>query len=120
MKLADVKSFARDAGVAVLVALPVLAGAQTLPNQPITGISDVYRYISTVANWLFGILLAIAVIFILYSAFLYLTSGGDEEKVKKAKSYLVYAIIAVAIGLLARGIVALVQTFFGQSVQTPT
>jgi hypothetical protein len=114
------KSFAKKIGTVALLALPLITAAQTLPSQPITGITDVYGYITTIANWLFGILLAIAVIFILYSAFLYLTSGGDEEKVGKAKSYLVYAIIAVAIGLLARGIVALVQTFFGQSVQTPT
>ncbi|MFH1192951.1 MAG: hypothetical protein V1656_01380 [Candidatus Jorgensenbacteria bacterium] len=113
------------AGIAVVGALvlPLFAGAQvpTLPSNPLPGgVSDVYGYITTIANWLFGILLAVAVIFILYSAFLYLTSGGDEEKVGKAKGYLVYAVIAIAVGLLARGIVALVQTFFGQGVQTPT
>ena len=118
MKLADVKSVALKVGVVALAALPLVAGAQpTLPATPITGYSTVTGWISTLANWFFGILLAIAVIFILYSAFLYLTSGGDEEKVKKAKSYLVYAIIAVAIGLLARGIVYLVATtFFRQTI----
>ncbi|PIP30190.1 hypothetical protein COX26_00085 [Candidatus Jorgensenbacteria bacterium CG23_combo_of_CG06-09_8_20_14_all_54_14] len=107
------------AGIAMVgtLVLPLLAGAQPVLGQPITGYSSIITWITTAGNWFFGILVALAVIFILYAAFLYLTSGGDEEKVKKAKSYLVYAIIAVAIGLLARGIVYLVATtFFRQTI----
>lgn len=123
----NLKSVAGQVGAAIAVVFPLVAAAQgggggvPVPTDVLTGgISDVYGWVSTLANWLFGLVLALAVIFILYAAFMYLTSGGDEEKVKKAKQFLVYAIIAIAIGLLARGIVALVQTFFGQSVQTPT
>ena len=96
------------------VVLPVLVMAQSLPTLPTsqtTGITDyasVIKLIKNITSWLFGILLVAAVLFLIYAAFLYLTSGGDEEKTKKAKSYVIYAIIAVAIGILAYSIVALV------------
>ncbi|MFH1161725.1 MAG: hypothetical protein V1696_00375 [Candidatus Jorgensenbacteria bacterium] len=108
------------AGIAMVgaLALPLFAGAQppTLA-QNISSYADITALITKIGNWFFGILVAVAVLFILYSAFLYLTSGGDEEKVKAAKNYLVYAIIAIAIGVLARGIVYVVTTvFFGQTI----
>jgi len=104
------------AALALLVA-PTLAGAQQgTPQDPpvvVNDIGSVFTYIQTATTWLFGILLVLAVIFLLYSAFLYLTSGGEEEKVKKAKGFLIYSIIAIVIALLARGIIALVRSFFG-------
>lgn len=71
---------------------------------------DIPTIISTVTSWLFGLLLALATIFIIIAAFLYLTSAGDEEKVKKAKNLIVYAIIAIAIGFVAYGGVALIRS----------
>ncbi len=108
-------------GIAVVGALvlPLFAGAQPTLGTNITGYSDVTGIIGTVGNWMFGIILALAVIFILYAAFLYLTSGGDEEKVGTAKKYLVYAIIAVAVAVLSKGIVMVVQSFLPGGDVTP-
>lgn len=62
------------------------------------------------ASWLLYIVIALAVVFIIYAGFLYLTSGGDENKIKSAKEYIIYAVVGVAIALVARGLVMLVQT----------
>lgn len=99
-----------------LVLLPVLVGAQggvTVPDASQTILAGGYQGIadtlSTIANWMLGVLLLLAVIFFIYAGFLYLTSGGEEEKVKKAKDFLVYGLIAVAVGLLAKGLVSVVS-----------
>lgn len=107
-------------GLALAATVPLLALAQA-PTAPtvVTTYSQLITIINTIVNWMFGILLAVAVILILYSAFLYLTSGGDEEKVKTAKKYLVYAIIAVAIGIVAKGIVYLIVQLFGATYTPP-
>ncbi len=102
-----------------LSALPIFALAQQNVPTVIQSYSDVTRYISIAANWILGLLLAAAVVFILIAAFNYLTSGGDEKKVASAKKMVTFAIIAIALGLLARGVVALVLSFFGQSSLQP-
>lgn len=103
-------------GALVLLLVPALAAAQLgAPEQPPVVISDiggVFGLIDKAIQWIFGILLVLAVIFLLYSAFLYLTSGGEDEKVKKAKGFLLYSIIAIVVALVARGIIALVRNFF--------
>jgi len=51
---------------------------------------------------------------IFLSAFGYLTAAGDPEKVKTASHRLLYAVIAVAVGLMAYGIPALVNNFLSR------
>lgn len=96
--------------------LPFLAGAQVSPPPPpIQNFNDVQRIIITAVNWLFTILMIVAVVFILIAAFRYLTAAGDPEKVKKANHSLIYAAIAIAVGLLSRAIGPLIASFLGTS-----
>jgi|SRR3989344_9310936 len=96
---------------ATVVALaPLLAAAQPT-NIPggfeVPNIPEEVNLAATITNvlyFVFAILIAIAAIFIVYSAFLYLTSGGDEEKLEKAKKFLIYAIVAVVVALAGRGL----------------
>ena len=80
--------------------VPRLAGA-VVPTAPpssvvstsLSPIDAVVALLEKLGGWFWGIISALAAVFIVYAAFLYLTSGGDEEKVKTAKKYIVYAII---------------------------
>jgi len=98
-----------------LLALPLLVAAQpdrledTLPG----GASDVVDLIDTLTNWFFTILLVLAVLVIIMAAFRYLTSAGDATKVSGAHKMLIYAVIALVVAFLAKGIVYVVAQLVG-------
>jgi hypothetical protein len=52
---------------------------------------------------------AILPIIIIIAGFLFLTSGGDPEKVRTAKRMIFWAIIGLAIVVLARGIISVIK-----------
>jgi flagellar basal body-associated protein FliL len=100
-----------------LIGLPMLAGAQyagvqTAPT-PITRFEDILRILNTLINWIFTILLIVAVIFIIMAAFAYLGSAGDAEKVQSASNKLIYAAVAVGVGLIAKGVEFVVRQLVG-------
>lgn len=105
------------AGVLVLVLLPALSLAQTLPPvdpsvaSPIQDVSGVYRVLNGVLRFMYVVFFIVAAILIVLAAFQYLTAGGDEEKVGKAKNMLIYAIVAIAVALIATGVSAIVRGF---------
>ncbi|MEK7076659.1 MAG: hypothetical protein AAB967_00345, partial [Patescibacteria group bacterium] len=53
----------------------------------------------------------VATLMIILAAWSYLTAGGDETKVAGAKNKVIYALIAIAIAVIAGGIVTLVKNF---------
>lgn len=103
------------------IALPLFASAQIQP-PPVSAPSN-YTNINQIAgqsgilcvviNWIFYLLIILTIIFVLYAAFKYLTAGGDPEKVKAAGSILLYAVIAIVVALLAKGIPLIVSSFIG-------
>jgi hypothetical protein len=66
-----------------------------------TMVSDVITY----ALWAVG---AIAVVFLIYGGLSFTLSGGDPEKVKKAKSTVFFSLIGLGLAILAGVIVSLV------------
>ncbi len=90
---------------------PLIAAlAPSLAAAAIDTPEKVVATINKFGGWLYTALLAIAVIFIIFAAFTFLTAGDDAEKVGKAKQQLIYAVLAVGIAILATGIIKLVQT----------
>ena len=88
-----------------LTLLPFLALAQlVVPGAPVTGptsLDQITSLIQKILNWVAGIVIFIAIIMLLYAAILFLTAGGSEDRVKKAKNYLIYAIVGIAVAVLA-------------------
>jgi hypothetical protein len=70
--------------------------------------SSVADVLSMVANYVIGALLLMAVFYILWAAFTFITSAGETEKVSEARKRIMYAGIGVVVALLAKGIVSLV------------
>lgn len=107
-------------GVGALIA-DILGGSVTpidgaeVGGAPITTFEGVIDVLVTISQWMFGILIALSIVMILYSAFLYMFSGGSDDRIKKAKDTLTYAIIAVVVAVFAGGVGVLVQNFIGSA-----
>ncbi len=98
----------------IALVFPFFVHAQTRqPKTSITTPEKVIELINKFGGWFYSALLALAVIFIIYAAFRFLTASGDEKKVEEAKQQLIYAIIALAVAMLATGIVTVMKQFLG-------
>lgn len=88
--------------------LPLVAKAQfTVPNYSGTfgiGSRNVEEIVISIIQWILGVLALIAVIMILWGGFMWMTAGGNDERIKKAQGLLRNAIIGLVVILAAWGI----------------
>jgi hypothetical protein len=83
-------------------------------QTPSTVESDVNTLIGDVITYALMAVGAIAVIFLIIGGITFATSGGEAEKVKKAKSTILYSVIGLALAVLANIIVSLVFGITGE------
>ncbi len=95
--------------VLILLAF-LLLPAIGLANEGTASSVDVIAALNRIVNWLFTILVAVAGIAIVIAGYYYVTAAGNPEQITKARNFILYALIGVLVGLLARGLVSLVQT----------
>jgi hypothetical protein len=88
---------------------PIPCYQNTLLGQGSDGLSGISAIIVTVANWMFILLLVLAVLWIIIAAYKYLFSGGAEEAVSSAHKMIIYAAIAIAVAMLSKGVVFIVR-----------
>lgn len=98
-----------------LTALPLVGLAQFIPNPnvPQSGVKnldDISRILVNLVNWVTGIFFVAAVLFMFYSAYLYLGAAGNPERFTKAKEQTIYAILAVIVALLAGSVRFIVES----------
>ncbi len=112
------KNILKKTGVGIglgLTLLPFLALAQVgqVPTQGIiTSPTQISDLIQRILGWVARIVLVIALIMLLWAAILYLTAGGSEERVGRAKNYLIYAIVGIAVAVLAFSVQPFIETVF--------
>jgi len=99
-----------------MLALPAMVSAQgyAQPTNP-GGMpdSDINDVITNVLNWFLGFLAVLSILMIVIAGIMYITSGGDEGRVDKAKSWLTYSIIGLVVALLGFVIVKAVGAALG-------
>ncbi len=95
--------------LSLLFMMPLMASAETLT------LGQLCRTFVGIKNLLFGVIGTLAVLSILYAAFLFLTGGGNEETQKKAKTFLLYGIIGIAVALFANIAAPSIAQFLGIS-----
>lgn len=67
--------------------------------------------LDSIINFLLTIAAPIAVIMTIWSAYLFITAGENQEKVKQARQTLLWVVIGVAVLILSKGIVNLAKSF---------
>ena len=76
----------------------------------IWGLFCTINTIGTVVDWIFVVLVAVAVLFVILGAMHILIAGGDPEKVNTGRNYIMWAVIGLVIAFLARAVPAIVAT----------
>ena len=94
----------------------VFAGqdSTTLPEliNPLGKDATIMTVINSVFKYLARFAIVIAPLFIIWGAFLMLTSAGNAEKFNSGKKAILYAVIGLIVVLMARGIVAILKDAF--------
>jgi Na+/proline symporter len=83
------------------------------PPEIWTEWGDIEDFVDFAMQAVYTIFLIVVVICLVLAAFNFITAGGNEEKIKKAKEWVKYALIGVAVALLAGGVVALLTNLLG-------
>lgn len=72
---------------------------------------DPYVFLTEIIVFLRNLLMLLAVLFILFGAFLLATAAGDDKKVEKGRRAITFVFVAVVIAALAHGLVLWLQDF---------
>ncbi|KPJ55219.1 hypothetical protein AMJ47_01820 [Parcubacteria bacterium DG_72] len=106
------KKVLTSAATISLLAIPALALAQGAAAPYV----DIFTALATLIDYLFWLLLIVAVVFLIIAAFTFITASGDPTRVEKARNFVLYALIGIAVAVAAKGLVALIQTIMGAPV----
>jgi len=87
-------------------------GTITVPTEK-WGLFCVINTINTIVDWIFVVLIALVVIFVMMGAINILLAGGDPEKVGTGRNYIMFAAIGLIVALLARAVPAIVKAVMG-------
>lgn len=73
--------------------------------------------VDTIAGWLAALLLGVGVVFLILSGFYFIFARGDEGKLGTARSMLLWSIVGIGVGLLAKYFVGTLISLLGNMVQ---
>jgi|GEM_PF-3000066 len=85
----------------------------TLCICPPTSATNVETVLENVTNYIFWIATAITPVLIIIGAFFFMASGGEYEKITRAKHIITYTVIGYTIILLSRGLVYILRDILG-------
>jgi len=74
------------------------------------GVENFQDLINIIGKWIFNLAIPIAVIIIIYAGVLMLTAGGVPARFQKGAKALWYAVLGLAVVLIGKGFVTLVQS----------
>jgi len=101
----------------IALTIDVLGGINTSSGQTLqvcsvqNAISTYQTVFANIINWFAWFASAVSVAMGLYAGFLYLTSRGSPEQVKKATKAFVFTIIGIAVSILSFSIINIVEIF---------
>ncbi len=96
----------------VLPWLPVLAALTPLVASAQT-VGSIITVIRSVVDVLIPLFMAIGVLVFLWGIIKYITAGGDAEKEKSARGYIIYGLIGILVMIAFWGIIKVALGTFG-------
>lgn len=78
---------------------------------------DVFRVLAKLGNYLFAFFMVASLFFIVWAAYLFVSGGGNPSRLQEAKQRVVYAVIGIAIALLAVFFDDIIASFLGVSIR---
>ncbi|MBI5467402.1 MAG: hypothetical protein HY975_04300 [Candidatus Kerfeldbacteria bacterium] len=113
MKFTKLAKVALIAGSLGAMVMPLATHASTFSVESVgsqigLGNADLKQTVINILNLALGLLALVAVVMIIIGGFTWLTAGGNEEKVDKAKKIISAAVIGLIIVLLAWAVVIFV------------
>ena len=101
-------------GTFVFILFPDFAQAQPPPTPTqLFSLSGIIGIFDNLGNWIFFIGLLIAPIMIIIGAALFLTAGGDPNRMAIAKKVFLWAGIGLGLVLLAKGVFTVLRSILG-------
>jgi len=69
--------------------------------------------LENIIDWITTIGILIAIIMIIYSGYLFMTSGGSDEKVSNAKKSLIWSLVGLAVLIMGKNFISLIKDILG-------
>lgn len=96
---------------ALLISVPAFAQGLETPMKA----DSLTGALGSVSKWAFALASPLAILMAIWAAVLFITAGGDPGKIKQGRDALQWAVIGLAVVLLANSLVGIVQTKLGEA-----
>lgn len=96
-----------------LVANNTVTYDQNLTNGVTGSVCCLMSTIVRLTNWIFLILMAVAVIFVIIGGFFMITAAGNPEQFSKGRQFVIYALIGIVVALLAKFVPGIAKFIVG-------
>lgn len=87
----------------------VAEAAQSISPRTSLNFSNVEATLDKLIDVLWTVLIAVATIYFILAGYKYLTAGGNPEAARTATKMIFYGMVALAIGLVSRGLIFFVN-----------
>ncbi len=101
----------------VLLFIPLVIEGQVVEIDNPLEADSFWELMENIVNFLFALSLPVGALMIVVAAFYFLTSGGDPEKVKKAKMLIFWTLVGIVILFLSVALIRAIVRMLG--VQIP-
>jgi len=100
--------------ISLLLSLPIVVSAVEFQNP--LEYETFGELIDAIIQFIFYIAVVVAPLMVIIGAFYLLTAGGDPKKIGTGKNIIIYTLIGLAIVMLARGLLAMIESIIGVKI----
>jgi len=100
--------------ISLLLSLPIIVSAVEFQNP--LEYETFGELIDAIIKFIFYIAVVVTPLMVIIGAFYILTAAGDPKKIGTGKNVVIYTLIGLAIILLARGLIAMIESLIGVKI----